>query len=66
VTIVAGITRDLESRGVHAGKWVGTVAEVVGGKGGGKPDMAQAGGKHPEKLGEALAAARKAIATMLG
>jgi alanyl-tRNA synthetase len=66
VTIVAGITRDLESRGVHAGKWVGTVAEVVGGKGGGKPDMAQAGGKNPEKLPEALAVARKAIATMLG
>ena len=42
-----------------------SAAEVVGGRGGGKPDMAQAGGKHPEKLPEALDAARKDIATLL-
>ena len=40
-------------------------AEVVGGRGGGKPDMAQAGGKHPEKLPAALDAARKTIAELL-
>ncbi len=58
VTLVCGISRDLEQQGWHAGKWVAVAAEVVGGKGGGKPDMAQAGGKHPEKLEAALEAAR--------
>lgn len=59
VTLVSGISRDLEERGLHAGKWVGAAAEVVGGRGGGKPDMAQAGGKHPEQLPAALDVARK-------
>jgi alanyl-tRNA synthetase len=65
VTLVAGIGRELQSRGVHAGEWIKSAAEVVGGRGGGKPDMAQAGGKHPEKLAEALAAGREAMASML-
>ena len=65
VTLVAGISRDLQEQGVNAGTWIKSAAEVVGGSGGGKPDMAQAGGKHPEKLAEALSAARKAIETML-
>jgi alanyl-tRNA synthetase len=65
VTIVAGISRDLEARGLDAGKWIRGAAEVVGGRGGGKPDMAQAGGKHPEKLSDALDEARKTIAVML-
>jgi alanyl-tRNA synthetase len=58
VTLVAGISHELQDRGVHAGEWIKSAAEVVGGRGGGKPDMAQAGGKHPEKLAEALDAAR--------
>jgi alanyl-tRNA synthetase len=66
VTIVAGISRDLQQRGLDAGKWIRGAAEVVGGRGGGKPDMAQAGGKHPEKLPAALDEARKEIGTMLG
>jgi alanyl-tRNA synthetase len=66
VTLVAGITRDLEQRGLNAGQWIQTAAEVVGGRGGGKPDMAQAGGKHPEKLAEALAAAREKMHALLG
>jgi alanyl-tRNA synthetase len=65
VTLVAGISRDLEAKGVNAGKWIASAAEVVGGRGGGKPDMAQAGGKHPEKLSEALEAARTAIRATL-
>jgi len=65
VTLVAGISRDLQDRGVNAGEWIRSAAEVVGGRGGGKPDMAQAGGKHPEKLPEALSAARSAIEGML-
>ncbi len=66
VTLVAGITRDLEQRGLNAGKWIAAPAEVVGGRGGGKPDLAQAGGKHPEKLAEALAAARSSLEVLLG
>jgi alanyl-tRNA synthetase len=65
VTLVAGVSRELESRGLHAGNWIKLPAEVVGGRGGGKPDMAQAGGKHPEKLAEALDAARREIAKLL-
>ncbi|WP_145281250.1 alanine--tRNA ligase [Pirellulimonas nuda] len=66
VVLVAGVSRDLEKRGVAAGKWIGPVASVVGGGGGGRPDMAQAGGKHPEKLPEALETARRVISEMLG
>jgi alanyl-tRNA synthetase len=58
VGLMAAVTDDLVKRGLHAGKLVGQVANVVGGKGGGKPTMAQAGGKEPAKLGEALALAR--------
>jgi alanyl-tRNA synthetase len=58
VGLMAAVTDDLVKRGLHAGKLVGQVAGVVGGKGGGKPTMAQAGGKEPAKLGEALALAR--------
>jgi alanyl-tRNA synthetase len=65
VTLVAGISRELEQRGVNAGEWIKSAAEVVGGRGGGKPDMAQAGGKHPEKLGDALEAARERLAALL-
>lgn len=65
VVLVAGITRDLMDKGLSAGEWVRQVAPVVGGGGGGKPDMAQAGGKHPEKLGEALAKARQTMSDWL-
>ena len=47
--------------GKHAGKIVGELAKICGGGGGGKPDMAQAGGKLPEKLPEALEAARQLL-----
>ncbi len=47
------VTKDLTDR-YNAGKIVGEIAPVVGGRGGGRPDMAQAGGSKPEKLGEAL------------
>lgn len=65
VTLVAGISRDLQARGLNAGEWIRSAAQVVGGNGGGKPDMAQAGGKHPEKLGDALKAARKSLEELL-
>ncbi|MBR4253441.1 MAG: hypothetical protein IKQ15_14250, partial [Kiritimatiellae bacterium] len=53
-------------RGIHAGKLVGAVAKVAGGGGGGKPDKAQAGGRQPENLPAALAAAKALISKALG
>ena len=61
VTLVAGISRDLVERGLSAGNWVRDVAPIVGGGGGGKADMAQAGGKHPEKLSEAVETALQLV-----
>jgi alanyl-tRNA synthetase len=58
VTLLAAVTEDLTKK-IEAGKLVGEVAKVVGGKGGGRKDMAQAGGSDPSKLGEALDLARK-------
>ncbi|MED4729499.1 alanine--tRNA ligase [Aneurinibacillus migulanus] len=54
VNIVAGVTADLVQQGLHAGKAVKEVAVRCGGGGGGRPDMAQAGGKNPAQLAEAL------------
>jgi alanyl-tRNA synthetase len=59
ITLLAGMGRDVVARGFSAGDWVRSVAPVVDGGGGGKPDMAQAGGKRPDKLNEALDAARQ-------
>jgi len=53
VQLIAGVTKDLIER-FHAGNIVREVAMVCGGKGGGKPDMAMAGGTEPAKLGQAL------------
>jgi alanyl-tRNA synthetase len=61
VGLIAAATDDLVKKGVHAGKLVGEVAKVVGGGGGGRPTMAQAGGKDPAKLGEALQRAREIV-----
>jgi alanyl-tRNA synthetase len=52
--LLAAITDDLVVRGLHAGKLIKQVAEVIGGGGGGRPNLAQAGGKDPSKLSEAL------------
>ncbi|MBP3039371.1 alanine--tRNA ligase [Bacillaceae bacterium Marseille-Q3522] len=54
VHLIAGVTADLMKKGYHAGKLIKEVAVRCDGKGGGRPDMAQAGGKNPEKLQEAL------------
>jgi alanyl-tRNA synthetase len=54
-TIIATVTDDLVKQGLHAGKLANEIAQIVGGKGGGKPTMAQAGGKDVAALGEALA-----------
>lgn len=54
VNLVAAVTKDLLKKGLHAGKLIKLVAPVVGGGGGGRPEMAQAGGKDPSRLNEAL------------
>jgi alanyl-tRNA synthetase len=61
VHLVAAVTPSLVARGVRAGEIVKVAAQVTGGGGGGRDTMAQAGGKDPAKLGEALEAARAAI-----
>ena len=53
VSLIVGVTKELTNK-VKAGELVNFVAEQVGGKGGGRPDMAQAGGNQPENLDKAL------------
>jgi alanyl-tRNA synthetase len=65
VGLMAAVTDDLTAK-VEAGKLVGEAAKAVGGKGGGRKDLAQAGGTQPEKLAEALETARKFIGEKVG
>jgi len=66
VALVASVAPALVERGVRAGELVKVAAQMVGGGGGGRDTMAQAGGRDPQKLDDALAAARRAIETALG
>ena len=59
------VNKDGVTRGLHAGKIVKEVAMVTGGNGGGRPDMAQAGGKQPEKLNDAFAKAHEVIQSQI-
>ncbi|MEA2246962.1 MAG: alanyl-tRNA synthetase, partial [Solirubrobacteraceae bacterium] len=65
VHLVAAVTPALVERGVKAGEVVKAAAQVAGGGGGGRDTMAQAGGRDPDKLPEAIAAARAAIEAAL-
>jgi alanyl-tRNA synthetase len=65
VTLVAGVSRELQDRGANASNWIRTPAEIVGGRGGGHPDMAQAGGKLADELPKALEAGRAAAKSLL-
>jgi alanyl-tRNA synthetase len=65
VHLVVQATPGAVERGVKAGEIVRAAAEVVGGGGGGRDTMAQAGGRHPERLDDALATARRRIAEAL-
>jgi len=65
VALIAGVTKDLTNR-IQAGKVVGQVAQRIGGKGGGRPDMAEAGGDRPEALDAALAEVYKVVESLLG
>ncbi|HAA89328.1 MAG: Alanine--tRNA ligase [Thermoanaerobacterales bacterium 50_218] len=61
VGFVSFVTRDLVAAGLHAGKIISEVAKVAGGGGGGRPEMAQAGGKNPSLLEEALRKGREIV-----
>jgi alanyl-tRNA synthetase len=65
VAIIAGVTPGLTKR-IQAGKLVGAVAKLVGGSGGGKPEIAEAGGKDQAQIGSALDAAPGILADLLG
>ncbi|AKJ63316.1 alanine--tRNA ligase [Kiritimatiella glycovorans] len=61
----ASASRECTDRGVHAGNLLGTVAKIAKGGGGGKPDRAQAGGKDPSKVDDAIGAVPEALRSML-
>ncbi|MDP9159426.1 MAG: alanine--tRNA ligase [Acidobacteriota bacterium] len=64
VSLIVGVTKDLTSR-IQAGKVIGPIAQKVGGKGGGRPDLAEAGGKTPETLDAALSEVYKTVELLL-
>src|SRR5437660_351340 len=65
VALIVGVTKDFTSR-LQAGKVIGPVAQKVGGKGGGRPDLAEAGGKDPSALDAALGEAYGVVEGLLG
>ena len=66
VSFVVMADKTAVKAGIHAGNIIKEVAKVAGGGGGGRPDMAQAGGKQPAKIGEALAKAEEMIKAQIG
>jgi alanyl-tRNA synthetase len=62
---VAAVTSDLVERGLEAGALIKRVARVVGGSGGGRPTLAQAGGRDPQRLDEALSLVPEAVKDLL-
>ena len=65
VSIVAAFSSEVNKKGIQAGKFVGTIAKICGGGGGGKPNLAQAGGRDSSKLPEALETAKSDLLTAL-
>ena len=65
-SLIATVTKDLIERGLHAGELVKLAAEPLGGSGGGRADIAQAGGKDSSKVDEALAVAAEWVKQKLG
>ncbi|NJR59122.1 MAG: alanine--tRNA ligase [Cyanobacteria bacterium CRU_2_1] len=66
VSLVAAFSPGVIKKGLQAGKFVGTIAKLCGGGGGGRPNLAQAGGKDTDKLPEALKTARQDLEAALG
>ncbi len=65
VNLMVAATDDVVAKGAHAGNIIKAAAPKVGGGGGGRPNMAQAGGKNPSGINEALEAAREALASQI-
>ncbi len=65
VQLASGVTKDLIDQGMHAGHLIKEAAMKCGGGGGGRPDMAQAGGKQPENINDALNAAKDYVQSVL-
>ena len=61
VSLVAAFSPEVNKKGLQAGKFIGKIAEICGGKGGGRPNLAQAGGRDASKLQEALESARNLL-----
>ncbi|NES02546.1 MAG: alanine--tRNA ligase [Okeania sp. SIO2F4] len=61
VSLVAAFSKSVNSKGLQAGKFIGGIAKMCGGGGGGRPNLAQAGGRDPSKLKEALESAREKL-----
>jgi alanyl-tRNA synthetase len=66
ISFIAAVSDDLIAKGLNAGDWVKEAAKIAGGGGGGRPQMAQAGGKDPTKLSDALARAKAFANERLG
>ncbi|MEI6331745.1 MAG: alanine--tRNA ligase [Pseudanabaena sp. ELA645] len=66
VTLVASFSKEAIAKGLQAGKFIGAIAKICGGGGGGRPNLAQAGGKDASKLPEALEAAETQLKHALG
>ncbi|NMB17241.1 MAG: alanine--tRNA ligase, partial [Firmicutes bacterium] len=66
VILLGMASKEVVSRGIHMGEVIKKTAQVVGGGGGGRPDMAQAGGKNPQKLDDALRTAKETVRKQVG
>ncbi|MBE9121369.1 alanine--tRNA ligase [Tychonema sp. LEGE 07199] len=66
VSLVAAFSPEINKKGLQAGKFIGGIAQLCGGKGGGRPNLAQAGGRDVNKLPEALESARNLLIEGLG
>ena len=65
VNLVSMATKDVVAKGIHCGKVIKEVSAILGGGGGGRPDMAQAGGKKPEKISEAKEKVYEIVKTLV-
>ena len=65
VNLITMATKDVLDKGIHCGKIIKEVATIVGGGGGGRPDMAQAGGKKPENIPQAIEAAFQTVENLV-
>jgi alanyl-tRNA synthetase len=66
VSLVAAFSAEVNKKGLQAGKFIGAIAKICGGGGGGRPNLAQAGGRDASKLPEALEQARSELKSALG